>query len=82
VSADLPARITFDAFLRGAGPLPAQAVPGYVTLDARLAWKAPRLFEIALLGRSLLQDHHVEFAGGPTSTEVPRSIAGEVKVRW
>jgi iron complex outermembrane receptor protein len=81
-SLDLPAHLTFDAFLRGAGPLPAQQVPGYVTLDARLAWAAPRLAEIALVGRSLLQDHHVEFAGGPGSTEVPRSVFGEVKLRW
>lgn len=81
-SADLPGRITFDAFLRGAGPLPAQSVPGYVTLDARLAWRAPKWIEIALLGRSLLQDHHLEFAAGPSSTEVPRGIAGELKVRW
>jgi len=82
VSVDLPARVTFDAFLRGAGPLPAQQVPGYVTLDARLAWAAPRLVEVALVGRSLLQDHHVEFAGGPSATEVPRSVFGEVKLRW
>jgi iron complex outermembrane receptor protein len=81
-SLDLPKRITFDAFLRGAGPLPAQFVPGYVTLDARLAWAAPRLVEFALVGRSLLQDHHVEFAGGPSSSEVPRSVFGEVKLRW
>ncbi len=81
-SLDLPAHFTFDAFLRGAGPLPAQKVPGYVTLDARLAWTAPRLLEVALVGRSLLQDHHVEFAGGPASTEVPRVVFGEVKLRW
>lgn len=81
-SLDLPERMTFDAFLRGSGPLPAQRVPGYVTLDARLAWAAPRLLEVALVGRSLLQDHHVEFAGGPGSAEVPRSVFGEVKLRW
>ena len=81
-SLDLPSHFTFDAFLRGAGPLPAQKVPGYITLDARLAWAAPRILEVALVGRSLLQDHHVEFAGGPTSTEVPRVVFGEVKLRW
>lgn len=81
-SLDLPNHLTLDAFLRGAGPLPAQAVPGYVTLDARLAWAAPRFVELALVGRGLLQEHHLEFAGGPGSTEVPRSLFGEVKLRW
>ncbi|MEO8053739.1 MAG: TonB-dependent receptor [Acidobacteriota bacterium] len=81
-SLDLPGRVTFDAFLRGAGPLPAQQTPGYVTLDARLAWSPGHPLEVALVGKSLLQDHHLEFAGGPASAEVPRSVFGEVKLRW
>jgi iron complex outermembrane receptor protein len=81
-SLDLPGRVTLDAFLRGAGPLPAQQTPGYVTLDARLAWSPWRPLEVALVGKSLLQDHHLEFAGGPASSEVPRSVFGEVKLRW
>lgn len=81
-SLDLPKGLVFDAFLRGAGPLPAQRVPGYVTLDARLAWAAPRALEVAIVGKSLLQDHHLEFAGGPGSAEVPRAVFGEVKLRW
>ena len=44
-----------------------QYVPGYETADVRFAWQASPHVELALNGQNLLQPHHFEYSGDPTS---------------
>ena len=83
---DLPARFQFDAFFRYASELlatsqlgPGLKVPAYATADVRLSWQALQRLEISLVGRSLLQAHHLEFPGG---SEVERSAYARIAGRF
>jgi iron complex outermembrane receptor protein len=69
--------LQLDAILRRISELPAQAVPAYTSLNARLAWGRAG-WEIALVGRDLLDAHHPEFGGG---VEVERSLYAELTWR-
>lgn len=58
-------------------------IPGYVTTDARVAWKAAKNLELSLVGRNLFQSRHPEYRAeyiNTVPTEVPRSIYG--KITW
>ncbi|TMA24292.1 MAG: TonB-dependent receptor [Deltaproteobacteria bacterium] len=83
---DLPARFQLDAFFRYASELlatshlgPGLKVPSYATADVRLSWQALQRLEISLVGRSLLQAHHLEFPGG---SEVERSAYARIAGRF
>jgi iron complex outermembrane receptor protein len=87
-SMDLPHDITFDTGLRFVDKLefpqagaPAITVPDYFELDARLAWRINRNWEVAVIGQNMLHDRHTEFE--PTyvhtqATEIPRSVFAQV----
>ena len=60
-SANLTARLTFDATLRYVGSLPDPAVPAYTELNARLGWQLSSRCDLALTGLNLLHAHHQEF---------------------
>ena len=84
-SLDLPGHVTFDTALRYVDELPFLKVPAYITLDARLAWSPSEKVEFAIIGRNLFDTGHREFQ--PTdimtqSTEVPRSVFGQVTIRF
>ena len=49
-----------DGTLRYVDRLPDLAVPAYLALDVRLAWKPNARWEAALVGQNLLHDQHVE----------------------
>jgi iron complex outermembrane recepter protein len=66
-------RVAFDADLRTVSPLPDPAVPGYTELNARIAWHASRIWDIALSGANLLHPHHQEFTV-PPSDLIGRSV--------
>lgn len=55
-------------------------IKGYVTLDARLAWKPLPNIELSLVGQNLLADHHLEYVDEAFAvpSEIPRSIYGKV----
>ena len=58
-------------------------VPGYTTLDLRLAWNISKSTEIALVGANLLQPSHFEFIPDFTATtevQVPRLVYGSVRI--
>jgi iron complex outermembrane receptor protein len=61
------------------------SIPGYTQLDLRLAWRPSKTFELALVGRNLLDRKHPEFASelldGPM-TELQRSVFGQVTLRF
>jgi iron complex outermembrane receptor protein len=59
--------------------LPEQKVPSYSSGDARFAWKATQQVQLSLVGRNLMQPHHVEFAGDPGPlVGIKRSVYGQI----
>ncbi len=66
---NLPANLQFDLVGRYVDALPSPFVPSYITLDARLGWSYQR-FEVAIVGKNLAEERHVEVG----SAEIPRSV--------
>ncbi len=58
---DLPHELRWDAWLRAVSRIPVFDIPGYVTLDMRLAWAATDRLELSLVGQNLLDAAHPEF---------------------
>jgi len=58
-------------------------VDGYLTLDARLAWRPLQKLELSVVGQNLLEPRHAEFSQevlGPSQILVPRSFY--LQVGW
>lgn len=86
---DLGRRWQLDAILRYVDRLPASftesSVPSYTTADLRLAWQPNKRLELAVIGRNLLQNEHLEFRQKIHTcvyTEVTRSVFGKVTYRY
>jgi iron complex outermembrane receptor protein len=84
-SFNIPGDIEFDLIGRYVDNL--AFVPGiksYLALDARLAWKATKNIELAVVGQNLLDNHHPENGGTPLAPalEIERSVYGSVTFRW
>jgi iron complex outermembrane receptor protein len=62
---DLTKKLELDLTYRYVSSLPSQGVPSYSTGDARLAWRVKPQFEMAFIGRNLLQPSHFEYQGDP-----------------
>ena len=91
---DLPHNVTFDTALRFVDKLefpqpspaaPTMTVPDYFELDARLAWRINKNWEVAVIGQNMLHDRHTEFE--PTyvhtqATEIPRSVFAQVTYQF
>jgi iron complex outermembrane receptor protein len=75
VRLDLPGRVELDGVFRLASRLPNPPLPGYETVDARLAWRATRQVEVALSGRNLLDAQHAEFVTTNSLNELVRRSA-------
>ena len=73
-------KVTANAALRYVGKLSDPAVPSYVELDTRVAWAVSKRFEIAIVGRNLLHDHHLEYA--PPSDPAQRTVLGQLRWRY
>ena len=61
------------------------SIDGYVTMDARIAWKPLKTLELALVGQNLFQRRHPEYIPetiNTTASEVPRSVYGKVTWRF
>lgn len=78
-SMNLTSGVTLDADFRYVGALPEPAVPAYVELNARLAWKVTDRLTVSLSGFNLLHAHHQEFIF-PESDEIERSFF--LDTRW
>ena len=84
-SIDLTHKVQFDSTLRYVDELPYLSIPGYVTLDLRLAWQITRDLELSVVGLNLLDDRHPEFATtvfNDLRTEVPRSAYAQITWRF
>jgi len=68
-----------DLSYRYVSSLTAQQIPSYSTGDARFAWQVGQQFELAVVGRNLMQPHHPEFARDPgPNSEIKRSVYGQI----
>jgi len=83
---DLGSCWEFDMIGRYVDSLSAVAIPRYVEMDARLAWRPTDSFEFAVIGRNLLDHAHAEFGsdtfGGVAATEVQRDVYGVASWRY
>lgn len=81
-SIDFGHGVTWDAYLRNVGMLQHPVVPGYVELDTRLGWDITKRLQVSLSGFNLLHRWHTEFLEDGESTEVPRSVFAQVRIRF
>jgi iron complex outermembrane recepter protein len=69
-SFDISPAVELDFWLRyndsASGVLVTQAIPSYVSLDARLAWKPNKNLELAFIANNLNDSQHPEFYDGLT----------------
>ena len=76
---NLPRNIELDGVVRYVDALPNPHVPGYVSLDLRVAWNASEHLELSLVGQNLLDDRHPEFVPtSPSPREIERSVYGRI----
>ena len=63
---------------------PTTSVDAYTTLNLRLAWQPTEDLTLALTGKNLLDDQHVEAEGELISprTAIARSVFAEVRLEW
>ncbi len=57
---NLPYNLNFDADFRYVGALPNPALPEYVELNSRLAWRISDTLSVALNGYNLLHNQHLD----------------------
>lgn len=69
-----------DARLRYVDALTYSDVPSYIELDARLGWQIQDGVELAVVGRNLLDDAHLE-RPAPASL-APREIMAELRLNY
>jgi iron complex outermembrane recepter protein len=55
-------------------------LPGYAELDLRVAWRATRQLQAAIVGQNLLHDHHAEFGPPAARGEIERGVY--VSITW
>jgi iron complex outermembrane receptor protein len=82
---DLGRRGEWGIGLRYVDSLPGQGIPGYLEMDARLAWKPSPNCELSVVGRNLLDSHHREFAPvviGTKDVEVDRAVYAKMTLRF
>src|SRR6185503_199961 len=67
---DIGAHHEIDLWVRHVAELEPVTVPGYTTLDARVASRILRGFEISITGYNLLGPEHPEWGGSPANRAV------------
>jgi iron complex outermembrane receptor protein len=81
-SIDFSHGVTWDAYLRNVGSLPHPGVPGYTELDMRIGWDITQALQLSLSGFNLLHPQHEEFLEDGVTTEVPRSVYAQLRIRF
>lgn len=77
--------VEIDSSLRYVDSLKFGEIPGYWELDARLAYTLDDQTELALVGRDLLHNNHIENQGSifsPPRIEIERSVWGSIRVTF
>jgi iron complex outermembrane recepter protein len=76
---DFTKKLSFDATYRYVGALNALKVSSYSTADARFDWLFNRELKLSVVGRNLLQPHHLEFPSDPgPNVEIKRTVYGQI----
>lgn len=82
---DLPGGVQLDAHFRYIDELErspdivtGEGIGSYSELDLRLAWQFTDALELSLVGKNLLDDHHVEFGPPEGRGGIERSVYGKV----
>jgi iron complex outermembrane recepter protein len=83
---DLDRQVTLDLWVRGTGRIASidgTAIPGYVTMDVRMAWKPVKNLEFSVVGQNLFHNQHQEFIPEYINT-LPSQVvrSGYGKVTW
>lgn len=83
---DIGRKVTLDLWLRGVDRLASidgVTIPGYVTMDVRLAWRPIKSLEISIVGQNLLHKQRQEFIPEYINT-IPSEVirSGYGKVTW
>jgi iron complex outermembrane receptor protein len=78
---DLPAGWSLYLGARRVDALAALAVPAYTAIDASVQWRSRGGLELALTGRNLADDAHVEFGTAP-GNRIERSAYATVRTRF
>jgi len=83
---DMGRQVTLDLWLRGTDRLASidgTSIPGYVTMDVRMAWKPVKSVEFSIVGQNLLHHQHQEFIPEYINT-LPSQVvrSGYGKVTW
>lgn len=85
---DLGKQLELDLWLRAIDRveyIDRTSIPGYVTMDVRLAWKPVKNLELSLVGQNLFQRRHPEYIPefiNTTPSDVPRSVYGKVTLNF
>ncbi|MDD2499573.1 MAG: TonB-dependent receptor [Geobacter sp.] len=85
---DLGKQVELDLWLRAVDRvdyIDQVSIPGYLTMDIRLAWKPLKKLELSVVGQNLFQNHHPEYIPefiNTTASEVPRSVYGKLTWRF
>ncbi len=79
---DISNKLQLNLWLRYVSGIAFYDIPGYVTMDTKLAWKPMPNFEYFIVGQNLFAQNHREFASDfipTTPVRIPRGIyAGAV----
>jgi iron complex outermembrane receptor protein len=76
---DITNKLSFDATYRYVGKLSKLNVPSYSTADVRFDWQFSRQLKLSVVGRNLLQPHHLGFPSDPgPNVEIKRIVFGQV----
>ena len=85
-SFNLTRHTNLDLMWRYVDRLPQQQISDYNTMDVRYAWRPRAEWELALVGRNLLQPDHREFGddefAGNVATNVQRELYGMISLRY
>ncbi|CAI2717219.1 TonB-dependent receptor plug domain-containing protein [Nitrospina watsonii] len=85
---DLPHKFEFDQMLYYVDSISSNGMKmkGYTRVDLRLGWRPMQSLELSVVGRNLLDPHHLEFATGTAQTTdlslIERSVFGQVIWRY
>jgi len=78
-SMDLGDRVSFDTAVRYVSAMPQPRIPSYVELNGRVAWDVTDRVQLAVSGRNLLHDQHLEYAEGNL---IPRTVYVDLQWRF
>lgn len=85
---NLPRNFEFDQMVYYVDSISSNGmkIKAYTRLDLRLGWRPASSWEFSVVGRNLLEPHHLEFAAGNAQTTdlslIERSVFGQVIWRY